>query len=335
MNPLDTQNNSSERDHPITSKGDSSSPLFLVVTTIIVLIGIATYFFYSQKVEEPTPVPDIRTTAFSTHPFENLKLEARAVYVYDINHAEALYALNEEVQLPLASLTKVMTAVVAAESLPYDTVVTIDPSDLASEGDSGLLPHESWRARDLLDFMLLVSSNDSAHVLASAAGAYISSKPSNVNLSPEQVFVGAMNKKAQELGLAQTYFLNESGLDKTDIVSGGYGSARDMAHLFSFALSALPSTFNATSYGGVSFTSLEARTHVATNTNELVSNVPGIIASKTGYTDLAGGNLVIAFDAGINRPIVVVVLGSSREGRFKDVEKLTAATLEALQNATP
>jgi D-alanyl-D-alanine carboxypeptidase len=52
-----------------------------------------------------------------------------------------------------------------------------------------------------------------------------------------------------------------------------------------------------------------------------------LIASKTGYTDLAGGNLAVAFDAGVNRPIVIAVLGSSREERFSDVEKLASAVL--------
>ena len=71
----------------------------------------------------------------------------------------------------------------------------------------------------------------------------------------------------------------------------------------------------------------------ARNTNQETGKFPLLIASKTGYTDLAGGNLALAFDAGFNRPIIIVVLGSSYEGRFADAEKLVWATLAYLAQA--
>ncbi len=67
------------------------------------------------------------------------------------------------------------------------------------------------------------------------------------------------------------------------------------------------------------------------NTNEVVQNIDGLIASKTGYTDLSGGNLVVAFDAGLNHPIIVTVLGSSQEGRFSDTLKLINEARNAIQ----
>ena len=72
--------------------------------------------------------------------------------------------------------------------------------------------------------------------------------------------------------------------------------------------------------------------HTATNTNEVVGSIPGLIASKTGFTDLAGGNLVVAFDAGINRPVIISVLGATKDGRFTDMEMLVNASLRALNN---
>ena len=66
--------------------------------------------------------------------------------------------------------------------------------------------------------------------------------------------------------------------------------------------------------------------HEAFNTNELVGDIPNLLGSKTGFTDLAGGNLTIAFDAGFDRPIIITVLGSTREGRFDDVATLIAAS---------
>ena len=68
----------------------------------------------------------------------------------------------------------------------------------------------------------------------------------------------------------------------------------------------------------------------AVNTNERIADIPGLIGSKTGFTRLAGGNLVIAYDAGLNRPIVIAVLGSTRKGRFSDVTTLINATAHVL-----
>jgi D-alanyl-D-alanine carboxypeptidase len=83
----------------------------------------------------------------------------------------------------------------------------------------------------------------------------------------------------------------------------------------------------ATTYDSLQFSSLDGVAYLAENTNIIAKTVPGLLASKTGYTDLAGGNLAIAFDAGLAHPVIVVVLGSSQEGRFTDVEKLIAASV--------
>jgi D-alanyl-D-alanine carboxypeptidase len=66
------------------------------------------------------------------------------------------------------------------------------------------------------------------------------------------------------------------------------------------------------------------------NTNKAIDLLPNVIASKTGFTDLAGGNLVVAFDAGIAHPIIIAVLGSSFDGRFDDMTKLVNSTIEYL-----
>ena len=71
----------------------------------------------------------------------------------------------------------------------------------------------------------------------------------------------------------------------------------------------------------------------ANNTNEVALKIPNMIGSKTGYTDLAGGNLTIAFDAGLNRPIIITVLGSTRDERFTDVFTLVRACVLYTSNA--
>lgn len=267
--------------------------------------------------------------AYRYDPFEEILLEARAAFVWDVNRQEALYTLNEEVQLPLASLTKLMTAIVAVEIIPESSVVTIDEKSLAQEGDSGLFANERWDVKDLIRFMLVVSSNDGASAVANVAGLFKSRFPSRESES-KKAFVHTMNEKVKEIGLNQTYFINPTGLDANEAIGGGYGSARDVAKLLEYAVISAPEIVDATRYSAFEFSSLSNINHTATNTNSSISKVPGLIASKTGFTDLAGGNLVIAFDAGLNRPIVISVLGSTQEGRFRDVEKLVAASLQAL-----
>jgi len=96
---------------------------------------------------------------------------------------------------------------------------------------------------------------------------------------------------------------------------------------FEHAMRIIPNAVEATTYDSLTFTSLGGIRHHATNTNAAVGDVPGLIGSKTGFTDLAGGNLVVAFDAGLGHPIIAVVLGSSFDGRFDDMKKLVAASL--------
>lgn len=66
----------------------------------------------------------------------------------------------------------------------------------------------------------------------------------------------------------------------------------------------------------------EGKIHLAKNTNEIADSLEGLLASKTGYTELSGGNLVVAVNVGLNRPIIVAVLGSSHSGRFDDTIEL-------------
>jgi len=71
--------------------------------------------------------------------------------------------------------------------------------------------------------------------------------------------------------------------------------------------------------------------HTANNTNKALGEIPGLIAGKTGFTDLADGNLAIMFDAGVGHPVAVVVLHSSKDGRFEDVKRLVQFSLDHLK----
>ena len=251
----------------------------------------------------------------------NPALVARAAFVYDLTTGKTLFAKNATTSQPLASITKLMTALVAYEAVPHSTVITIHGADLAQEGDSGLFSQERWRLKDLLDFTLMSSSNDGASALASLGATPDESGKIRAE------FVAKMNAKAVELGLTQMHFTDVTGLDigtTTDEtlavvkppIATAFGSAQDVAKLFAHILNVHPEILEATRYQKISFTSLSQFKHTATNTNISVNTLPGIIGAKTGLTELAGGNLVVGFDVGFGHPVVAVVLGSTVDGRF-------------------
>lgn len=299
--------------------------LFILVSSLVILAREEDRVASVKEIKE-AKAEEVKE---KNNPFNNISLEARASFVWDVNAQKALYANNQEAQLPLASLAKLMTVFTAANILPPEDTITVEYDSLNEQGDSGLFVFERWKFNDLMDFTLLVSSNDGADAIATAAGAVQLAKNLDTKAdTPEAVFIEEMNNQASLMGLQQTYFVNETGLDPNEELSGAYGSAKDVAKLMEAVLSRHPEVLSATVYSTRNITSIDNLTHTATNTNTSVGNIPGLIASKTGYTDLAGGNLVVAFDAGMNHPIIVTVLGSSKDGRFTDVEELVNTTLE-------
>jgi len=298
----------------------------LIISLVIVgLFGGVVFFLNKTQVNEEVVVVEQEETQFRPI-FKPVDIDATAAIVWDVNARRPIFSKNSESQMPLASISKVMTALVAKEiSENKELVITLKDRDLFPEGDNGLIANEKWRLSDLSDFMLVVSSNDGARAIASALGALKAPEETN---SPELGFIDEMNKRAKELGLTQTYFLNESGLDiDEEYTSGSYGSAKDIALLFSYVLKNHASLLEATIHPDIQTYSEQNLEHNGENTNPYVEEVPRLIGSKTGFTDLAGGNLVLAFDAGLLQPYIVVVLGSDTEGRFTDALALVDATL--------
>jgi D-alanyl-D-alanine carboxypeptidase (penicillin-binding protein 5/6) len=278
------------------------------VLVLFLLLGINVHAaLFKQEVAKEVaeaPRPD---------PFIGLKLEAKAAIVYDVEQGRVVYSREAETQLPLASLTKTMTALVASNLMPSGTIVNVTPEALATEGDSGLQLDEEWRLSELLNYTLVTSSNDGAAAIARTTESLTGRN-----------FVGEMNAEAARLGMTQTYFQNETGLDLNPAVPGANGSVFDVARLFSHILKSKPEILASTNQSVIRSASL-ARDYYGTNTNTLAAVMPGVLGSKTGYTDLAGGNLAVIVDTGLRQPYVIVVMGSSQEGRFSDVKKLAAA----------
>ena len=266
----------------------------------------------------------------SSSVFASTTLDAQAAFVLDVSRHRVLYTLNPDVQLPLASITKVPMALVVSEVLRPDTHLTI-PLDTAPKGSlERLAKDDIWRISDVIDFTLAASSNAGATILADAADDGLHAQ---YPLAPRGgATLWRMNDLARELGLTKTYFLNVSGLDESTTQSGAYGSARDVATLFAYAASTSPEIFAATTQPSFSLLSINGARTIAINTDKVLDAIPGIVMGKTGYTDLAGGNLAIVFNAAPGHTIVAVVLGSTEQGRFTDMKKLIAGVSKTLSH---
>lgn len=237
------------------------------------------------------------------------KIKSKAAIVYDPQQQRILFQKNAAASLPLASLTKLMSAQTILNAVSTDTQITITRDDLKPEGDWGFAPGDKVTLSDLIKMALVASSNDAAAAAAASLGAD---------------YLNQMNLTAGKLGLTNTYFLNPTGLDLSEDTSGAYGSAYDVARLAAAFMKQYPQYFELTTQKSVSIQDGD-RVLSATATALPLLSIPGFIGAKTGYTDLAGGNLVAAFDIDIGHPLIVVVLGSTEEGRFTDIETLINA----------
>jgi serine-type D-Ala-D-Ala endopeptidase (penicillin-binding protein 7) len=275
----------------------------------------------------PAPTTIAESDVVTVRNIEAPTLEAKSVYVYDVIANRALYSKNADEALPLASITKLMTALVSREIVADDTRMKVPKAATTQVSASGLLWGEVLTASELRDYAMLASSNDAAYTLATKAGDMLADDRGS------EAFVAAMNITAEELNLETLRFYNPTGLDISAEKAGAYGSARDVSFLMTYILKNYQEILEPTTMAYERIYNVDGTYHEAENTNPAINAIPNLIGSKTGYTDLASGNLTIAFDAGYNRPIVITVLGSSYDGRFRDVLALTAAVQEAFKKA--
>lgn len=256
------------------------------------------------------------TYVYNERAFDAISVRAKAYVVYDIVDEKVIASKNADQILPLASLTKIMTAVTALESHDADTGITITPTSIDGGYDLGLQKNQVWKLSELLKYTLVFSSNDGAEEIANGLGG-------------RSLFINRMNKEALKLGLTTLSFTDPAGLDIGNQI-GGSGSALDSAKLFALAHSRFPGILDATTKNRLTVTANTGKVRGIPNTNQRIANLLGAEASKTGFTDSAGGNLAVIVDVAVGRPVVIVVLGSTREERFSDTEILHTSLIQSL-----
>ena len=298
--------------------------LFLGFLGTSLLIALRPYFIASgQKQTILPPIPNFLTLhvngqvstlnlwlplldniAFSNN-IKKPKIEGKAALVYDLTAKKVLYAKNPKEKLPMASLTKIMTAIVALENKKSDDRYIVSKQDLVGENSMGLSEGEVLPLKELLYGLILVSGNDAAETLAA-----------NYK-DGRTAFIKAMNDKAKALGLSDTNFTNPTGLEGD---GKQYTTAYDLIVITEYALTKFPlfrevvSTFN--------YTIEQTDTHKAfylENETNLLTSYPGVKGVKTGYTPEAGFCLVTYLDYE-GHQIIGVILGS--QNRREEMKEL-------------
>lgn len=232
-------------------------------------------------------------------------ISATSALAYDLTTNKIIYTKSPNMQLPMASLTKIMTAIVALEHPLSANRYIVQDKALVGEDSMGLTTGEVLTLSDLLYGLMLHSANDAAEVLAY-------NYPQG-----RSAFVSAMNEKAIALGLKNTHFTNPSGLEGD---GKQYTTASDLLVISQYAMANFPifATIAATFDYTIAQTNLHKAFYLENETN-LISSYPGVKGIKTGYTPEAGLCLVTYLDYGGHQIIAVILNSENRRGEMKDI----------------
>ncbi|MFD2257770.1 D-alanyl-D-alanine carboxypeptidase family protein [Luteolibacter algae] len=236
---------------------------------------------------------------------------AESVLIVDIASGRNLYAKNADSVRAVASTQKLITALCVLDAGNIDQVVTISSYDTRCEPTKLYLkPGEKYTRRELLKVLMVKSANDVARALARDIGGSV------------EGFSDLMNRKAAQLGMKNSHFVNPHGLTEPN----QYSTARDMAIAARAAYrSPLLRSFVATK--SFVFRYNDGRTRTIENTNKLLKTVDYCDGMKTGTTN-AAGRCLIATGTLNGRSVICVVLKSNTPNIWKDSEKLMRWALE-------
>lgn len=293
MTKTDKKRKASNRKRSTRSKIRIGTAVILIFAALLVLCVSGGY----SKADDRVPLKalsglpvinysDILTSA------KALKVSAESAVLIDANSGNVIYEYNAEKKLPMASTTKIMTALVAIENCPIDKTVTVTKQAVGIEGSSiYLYEGEKLRMEDLLYALLLESANDAATAIAIEVGGSV------------EGFAEMMNKKAKALGLCNTSFQNPHGLDNEE----HYTTAHDLAIIAREALAdpTLERIFS-TEKKTIPLNS-EDGVRLLINHNKLLRMYDGTIGVKTGYTKRSGRCLVSAAERDGVRLIAVTL----------------------------
>lgn len=233
------------------------------------------------------------------------EISAKAALIFDLTSEKTLFSKNADKKLPMASLTKVMTAIIALENRKSDDRYVVTKDALVGEDAMGLTEGETLSLEELLYGLILHSGNDAAEVLAS-----------NFPLGRNE-FVKAMNNKTIALGLSHTNFTNPSGLQGD---GKQYTTAYDLMVITRYALANFP-LFNkvvATFEYTIPYSQQHKGFYLENETN-LLTSYPGVKGIKTGYTPEAGLCLITYLDYQGHKIIGILLDSGNRRDEMREL----------------
>lgn len=272
--------------------------LMLVTILFVLLMNIA----YADDMNEEAPsssiFEDFTLEVFNT---EEPEINARSAIVMDFDSGRVLYQKNAFIKRPMASTTKVMTAIIALENSDLSEIVTVSRNAALVQGSTiDLVTGEKLTMKELMYGLLMCSGNDASIAIAEHVGGSV------------EGFIQMMNDKARQIGAFNTQFTTPHGLDET----GHYSTAYDMALITRYALE--NKVFN----NIVRTQSIWVGKRQMYNTNEMLIGYPGADGVKTGYTGKAGRCLITSATRDGRRFISVVLFCDSRNQRALSSKKI-------------
>ncbi len=301
--------------------------VFLISTLCVFRTRMESFFFSRLEKEENIETKILKDYLEASKPLRNWQVNilnlgsvksAISVQIGQDNNSKdkVLFGKDTDKVFPIASLTKLMTAVIALENYELDQKVIISKTAALKEGEPNFFKQgEVFFVEDLLRSSLIESSNKASQALAEITG--------------EADFVYLMNKKANELGLQNTQFFNPTGLDPDEPQRVfNYSTAEDLVVLSQYILK---KPFILETLGTKETNLYHASGgfhHKAINTNELLPTMSEIVAGKTGHTPLAKKCLLAITEAPRgNGYLVNIILGS--QDNFGEMKKIIDWTSKA------
>lgn len=219
----------------------------------------------------------------------------------DMESNQKILSIREDETWVLASIVKIMSGVVALENMDLAESVIFSESAINTLGETGnFLEGESFTVRDLINAMMVFSSNDASIAL--------------MEKMPDGQFIALMNEKAKEIGMHSTQFVEPSGIYMLN-----HGTANDLVLLINYVWANHRYIFDISKEHYIELTELNnGRSMSIRNTNPLAFR-NDFLGGKTGFTNAARENLVATFTIN-NRPIMIIILGA--ENRLQELEKI-------------
>lgn len=278
---------------------------FLPLFALVIFLG---WFFFQKPLSREiiSPVLGVSKLNYS----ENLwfpkeasslagpEVTATAAFFVDLKTGEVLYQKNHKEKLSIASLNKIMTAIISLEYKSLEDELEVSKKASEMEPDKMLLiVGERLTVKELLEGVFLVSANDASEVLAEGV------------TTSRQEFIKLMNQKAKSLGMRDTLFLNPSGLEEDNIEQ--YSTAYDVILMSRYAITTDPKLLEISSQPHIYVPRTDTHQDYDLYSGiNLLTTYPGVLGFKTGYTPQAGLTLVtVARREG--REIIGVLLGAT------------------------